>query len=232
METRPKKRAEKFRVSDVFYTVQGEGPGCGDPSLFVRLQGCNLRCPWCDEPGSLDIAGDARLLSPYELYAEAAVGLARAGAVVFTGGEPMLQAARICTFIDVVRTKQPTSAVRFTIETNGTVGGPYVKDLIRRGVLLVISPKDRPHVTGANKVNEKLLRTQHVIKLVVEDNTDIEGEYRKYKQYHRGGTLPWFYLQPEDGVRAKVLPRITKFVLEHPREARHSMRIHKELGVK
>ena len=39
---------QQLWVQEVFYTLQGEGPWTGHPSIFVRLAGCNLKCFWCD----------------------------------------------------------------------------------------------------------------------------------------------------------------------------------------
>ncbi len=37
-----------FQISEIFSSIQGEGPFCGMPTTFIRLVGCPLRCRWCD----------------------------------------------------------------------------------------------------------------------------------------------------------------------------------------
>ena len=73
-------------VSEIFTSIQGEGPSVGTPSVFVRLQGCAVGCAWCDTKYSWDPRrGD-------ELTLEALlqrVQDASAQNVVVTGGEPL-----------------------------------------------------------------------------------------------------------------------------------------------
>ena len=40
----------KVNLSEIFYSIQGEGQLIGVPSTFVRFSGCPLRCLWCDTP--------------------------------------------------------------------------------------------------------------------------------------------------------------------------------------
>ena len=37
-----------LKIKEIFASIQGEGLRCGEPTFFIRLAGCNLRCPWCD----------------------------------------------------------------------------------------------------------------------------------------------------------------------------------------
>jgi 7-carboxy-7-deazaguanine synthase len=61
-------------VSEIFYSLQGEGELTGVPSVFVRLAGCNLRCNWCDTPyASWHPEGTERSIS--EILAEIAKDL-------------------------------------------------------------------------------------------------------------------------------------------------------------
>ncbi len=101
-------------VSEIFYSVQGEGELVGVPSVFIRTAGCNLRCTWCDTKyASWEPEGAHTSLD--DLVAEVQRQTA-ASHVVLTGGEPM------------IAKEMPTLAARLrelgkhiTIETAGTI---------------------------------------------------------------------------------------------------------------
>ena len=94
-------------ITEMFSGIQGEGPYVGVRQVFVRLGGCDLRCWWCDTPGSLVRRGAGRIEvapstrefidvdNPMSLYeAEELLGRLRPqqhDSVTFTGGEPLLQ---------------------------------------------------------------------------------------------------------------------------------------------
>ncbi len=42
-----------LQLSEIFYSIQGEGTHSGTPAVFVRLAGCNLACTFCDTDYSL-----------------------------------------------------------------------------------------------------------------------------------------------------------------------------------
>jgi 7-carboxy-7-deazaguanine synthase len=101
------------RISEIFYSLQGEGRLLGTPSLFIRTSGCNLRCAWCDTPyTSWRPEGSSWSLTKI-LHR---VDEHPAKHVVITGGEPML-AAEIEELTAALRRRRK----HITIETAGTV---------------------------------------------------------------------------------------------------------------
>jgi 7-carboxy-7-deazaguanine synthase len=100
-------------ISEIFYSVQGEGILTGVPSVFVRTSGCNLRCRWCDTPyASWKPEGESH--SEEEIIA--AVQAYPARHVVLTGGEPMI-APRLSSLAATLR----ALGYHITIETAGTM---------------------------------------------------------------------------------------------------------------
>lgn len=80
-------RMTTMRISEIFYSVQGEGKLTGVPSVFIRTSGCNLRCRWCDTPyASWKPEGEE--MSVAEILAE--VEKYPSHHCVVTGGEPMI----------------------------------------------------------------------------------------------------------------------------------------------
>ena len=101
------------KVSEIFYSIQGEGKLTGVPSAFVRASGCNLRCSWCDtpyaswEPEGEELPVDEIVLRVAEFGAEHAV---------LTGGEPMIMPE-----IAELSSRLKALGMHITLETAGTV---------------------------------------------------------------------------------------------------------------
>lgn len=123
-----------MKVNEIFYSLQGEGFWTGTPMVFVRLAGCNLRCPFCDT----DHASFNRL-SPKEITEK--VVAYPASHVVITGGEPSLQP--LDELVNLLHNHGRT----VHIETNGTNPLPDTIDWI------TCSPKEGGEVV-LNRIDE------------------------------------------------------------------------------
>ncbi|MDX1706250.1 7-carboxy-7-deazaguanine synthase QueE [Pseudidiomarina sp.] len=120
-----------YPINEIFETIQGEGQFTGVPSIFVRLQGCPVGCPWCDtkhtwelkEAARVEAAGVVNKTGPSEHWAELSaadiVALFRdqgyrAKHVVITGGEPAMYDLRpLAAELELL-------GYRLQIETSGT----------------------------------------------------------------------------------------------------------------
>ena len=116
-----------MKIAEIYTSQQGEGRFTGEPSVFVRVSGCNLRCWFCDTPYT-SWRPEGADVSLEEILAQ--VQAENIKHVVITGGEPFLFAELIPL------TEQLSDLGRLiTIETAGTLYLPVVCDLMS------ISPK-------------------------------------------------------------------------------------------
>jgi 7-carboxy-7-deazaguanine synthase len=100
-------------ISEIFYSVQGEGSLLGVPSVFVRTSGCNLRCVWCDTPyASWNPTGEEMSI---DAILQKVVAFP-ASHVVLTGGEPM-----VAKGMHELAARLRETGKHITIETAGTV---------------------------------------------------------------------------------------------------------------
>jgi 7-carboxy-7-deazaguanine synthase len=101
-------------ISEIFYSIQGEGELTGVPSVFVRTSGCNLRCAWCDTPyASWNPEGEQRTVDSIVAQVQTHPF---ARHVVLTGGEPM-----IAKDIGLLASELKMLGYHITIETATTL---------------------------------------------------------------------------------------------------------------
>lgn len=134
-----------LEVHSIFSTIQGEGPFCGRPAVFVRLAGCNLQCPGCDTEytatrerlnyGSILQNIEERLMSTSS----------NANLIVISGGEPFRQ--NITPFCDFLIEND----FDVQIETNGSMQIPMELSQL---VTVVCSPKTaKLHPSALHRAN-------------------------------------------------------------------------------
>ncbi|MFF8916900.1 7-carboxy-7-deazaguanine synthase QueE [Streptomyces sp. NPDC015032] len=119
-------------------TFQGEGPSCGHPALFIRLSRCNLTCTKCDTKYTWDWDHFAPRKESTKQTAADLVAWATSSPVeliVITGGEPLLQQARLVPLVQGLL----AAGKRVEFETNGTIAP--VPELVVCGVRFNVSPK-------------------------------------------------------------------------------------------
>lgn len=134
-----------LEVHSVFSTIQGEGPFCGRPAVFVRLAGCNLQCPGCDTEYTATRErlnyGDI-LQDIHERLMESS---SNANLVVISGGEPFRQ--NIAPFCDFLIEND----FDVQIETNGSMQIPMELSQL---VTVVCSPKTaKLHPSALHRAN-------------------------------------------------------------------------------
>lgn len=151
-----------MQISEVFESIQGEGPWVGYPAIFIRLYGCNLNCSFCDSAYSRN--GKHTEMSIRDV-AQIAYS-SNAPYVVFTGGEPCMQWAELVKVIQCIRDIAPLKKI--AIETNGTYNfDNSVFDIV------VVSPK------SMSVLDLWTHRPNVYIKFLATDENDIEGIRRR-----------------------------------------------------
>lgn len=107
---------KEYKITEIFYSIQGEGFHVGMPAVFVRFATCNLKCSFCDTDFT-----NKQEMTKEEIKEEVYKQNKFVKNIVFTGGEPLLQldGDLIHEFTDV----------NIFIETNGTQPLPEIKNI-------------------------------------------------------------------------------------------------------
>lgn len=192
-----------WKVSEVFYSIQGEGRHTGMPAVFVRLSGCSMNCPFCDTKYAF---GNGTDMDENTLLAELKKYPAKT--VIITGGEPAEQDLPAL----IALLKAHGYAVH--LETNGA----HDCD-VSQADFVCVSPK--------KYVSPEMLKKADIIKIVVGQDTDLT-DLEKYYAYENAKTQ--IYLQPESNKQENI-DLCVKLLKNHP-SARLSLQTHKLINIR
>lgn len=154
-----------FNVSEIFHSIQGEGTRAGLPCTFIRLQGCKLRCVWCDTPYALDKRQVEHEMSEEQIIAE----IERIGCpfVEFTGGEPLEQ-----PLVVPLMSKLCDMGYAVAVETGGHVDISGIDERVVR-IMDVKCPDSRMSTLNRWE-NLDVLRANDEVKFVLASREDYD----------------------------------------------------------
>jgi 7-carboxy-7-deazaguanine synthase len=220
----------KYKINELFETIQGEGAFTGQPSIFIRLQGCPVACSWCDTKHTWDINLEdevntsAMLTKKEESQTWSALSVTdvlavitaqgyQAKHIVITGGEPaMVDLLPLCEALE-------QQGLSCQLETSGTFE-LHVSDKC----WVTVSPK--VNMKGGYKIlNSAMLRANEIKHPVATEQhvDDLKALLVEHKI-----TDTQVYLQPiSQKERATTLA--IKTCIEN--NWRLSVQVHKYLGI-
>ncbi|MCG2759926.1 MAG: radical SAM protein [Candidatus Delongbacteria bacterium] len=159
-------------VNEIFESLQGESSYSGQPCLFIRLAGCNLRCSWCDTKYSYYEGKEYPVQEIIEIVNSSKINL-----IEFTGGEPLLQKEELIKVIDGINENKT-----ILLETNGSIS---LKNIPEK-VVKIVDIKLKGSGEGGSFLEKNIIYLSKIdeIKFVLRDFIDyneLKEHYYKYK---------------------------------------------------
>ena len=203
-----------LRLTEIFFSLQGEAARAGLPTVFVRLTGCPLRCVWCDTTYSFSGGEPATIDS---ILARVAKYPARQ--VCVTGGEPLAQ--RECL---PLLSALCDAGYEVSLETSGALDIAGVDPRVAR--VMDLKAPDSGEGDKNRWENLGLLTPRDEIKIVVASRTDYEWA-RDLIRARRLDALCPVLLSPAQGLVDPTA--LAEWILEDGLNVRFQLQLHKLL---
>jgi 7-carboxy-7-deazaguanine synthase len=200
-------------VNEIFFSIQGESTRAGQPCVFVRLTGCDLRCSWCDTPYAFT---DGRKRSVDDVVA--AIAAFGCPLVEVTGGEPLLQP-------DVYPLMERLLAAGSTVLLE-TGGHRSLAQLPARVVAIVdVKCPGSGEVDKVDWENLARLRPHDEVKFVIRDRADYDFARAAVERHQLASRAAAVLFSPVHGV---LEPRdLASWVLTDRLPVRVQLQVHK-----
>ena len=195
----------QYPIVETFHSIQGEGFWAGHNAFFIRLAGCDVHCPWCDQKETWSTK-NYPLFTPEKLLAE--IQEIKTEHIIITGGEPLLHN------LDRLTATLQTTGAKLHLETSGAYPFSGYFDWV------TFSPKTyvHPHETIYERVSE--------LKVVIDSPDDLDWAESQAEKINADIAK---YLQPQwNNPDSQKL--IFEYILQNL-QWRFSLQTHKYLGV-
>ena len=208
------KAGERLRITEIFYSLQGEARSVGWPTVFIRLTGCPLRCGYCDT--SYAFQGGAWYTLD-EILQE--VGRYHTRHVTVTGGEPLAQNPCLELLIRLC-----DAGYEVSLETSGALD---ISDVDPRVVKVMDLKTPGSGEAARNRYsNLQYLQSQDQIKFVLCDRQDYDWAVALLKQ-HALADICEVLFSP---VHGQLEPRqLADWILADQLPVRFQLQLHKLL---
>lgn len=168
-----------MQISEIFYSIQGEGFNLGKPAIFLRLAGCNLRCIWCDSKFTWNMKSGKQMNTEQIIKALKKYPCKH---LVITGGEPFLQQSVIRELLEKLNSNE-SHAYFVEIETSGSIQ-PQINKLVDQYNCSpkLSNSKNRP--INYQLSLQKFPKEKTYYKFVVDKKSDLR-EIKKFIKDHK-----------------------------------------------
>jgi 7-carboxy-7-deazaguanine synthase len=199
------------RVTEIFFSIQGESTLAGEPCVFVRFTGCDLRCGYCDTEYAFY---GGKKMSQAEILGEVARHPARF--VCLTGGEPTLQK-------DLPELAQALldKGYQVSLETHGQRSLSKIPKGVRKIVDLKTPGSREPHTDFTELQN---LGPGDELKVVVCSEEDFRWSLQIIDNLKLWGRVPILFSPSFGEVTPKAL---AEWLLQSGKPARLQLQLHK-----
>ena len=127
----------KYKINEIFFSMQGEGFNQGKEVVFIRLSGCNLKCSWCDtNHHTFEEKSISEIIAIINSHS--------CKSVIITGGEPITH--NLLTLLIELK----KNSIWIAIESNGTIKPS--EEILAHIDYIAVSPKGETALTAVNEV--------------------------------------------------------------------------------